>query len=223
MNEYAAPATIVVVGAQGFSELSNPDQRTTRTNMYTWLSQGLGGLLEECARADRGESLLMQWRTDRVPMEIAIREVLRLAESPPSFRARIAIHTGPVFFDGEGFVGSDLNLTFALNESELLKNSLAEANGPVALLVSDQAHHAVVRHGVAGADPASFHSSVVALKNAQVNAWLHIPREDALAMRIAERSRHPQEKEQPAQGGVHIKAGRDLTFKNGRIAGRDNR
>ncbi|MFD0687905.1 adenylate/guanylate cyclase [Actinomadura fibrosa] len=192
MEEYPAPGTIVVTDIEGFSARSDLEQRRAREEMYAWLPRAMEPLWSSCFHEDRGDGVLMLWPA-QVPRAVVVAGVLRLAATAPAasapgpnrLRMRVAMHAGDVYRDEQGFVGGDLNQTFRLSESELLRTALRRAQGAVAYLISDHVHHGIVRYGDPAIDLRTFHPAVVTSKADRMRAWLHIPGEDGLAARLA--------------------------------------
>lgn len=208
--------------------------------MYSWLERTLGAEWSRCAWEDRGDGVLMLWplsTADPVPPKVVVSRLLALPETAPAHprrpRLRVAIHIGQVFKDERGFSGSAVEETFGLNEAETLKASLAGARGPVAYLLSEDVHKAVIRYGYDDFDPSAFHSTLVKTKRAALDAWLHVPAENELAASLAaqgaEHARRPATRpaERPAEpearqvNGVHFTVGGDADFSGSTIGGRD--
>ena len=189
MNEYPAPATIVVPDIECFSRRSDLEQRLARKEMYAWLSRAFGPLWSRCVHEDRGDGVLMLWPQAEVPKVVVVSAVLRLPTTAPSgaaaLRMRVAVHAGDVYRDERGFVGGDLNHACRLCDAAPLKAALREADGPVAYLFSDHVHQSIVQYGDPHIDPRTFHPVGVGGENGQVRSWLHVPGEDGVAARAA--------------------------------------
>jgi hypothetical protein len=66
------------------------------------------------------------------------------------FRLRAVVHAGEVTFDDNGCFGEALDVVFRLLVAEPAKKA------PMVLVVSEDEHRAVVRHGYEGIDPNAF-------------------------------------------------------------------
>jgi hypothetical protein len=198
MDEYPQFAIIAVVDMEGSSSRSDMAKRRARKEMYGWLERTLGPEWSRCTREDRGDGVLMIWPLavpDPVPPKVAVSRLLRLPETadghPERPRLRVSVHIGQAFRDEEGFSGASIDETFRLNDGGVLKAALAEARGPVAYLLSEDVHKAVVRYGYDGLAPSGFHPTVVRVKESTLEAWLHVPAEDELAARLAAEGARP--------------------------------
>ncbi|QFG22249.1 hypothetical protein [Actinomadura sp. WMMB 499] len=223
MPDYPQPASIAVVDIVGSSGEHDMAKRRSRAALYAWLEGALGRLWTDGRHADRGDGVLMVWGRD-VPKVEVLTALLRLPDHLPDGvppRIRVAVHAGDVYADPRGLVGDSVNRTFRLNEAGLLREAIARARGPVAYLVSDEVHGSVVEYGYDGLDPDAFHEAVVDLKESTRRAWLHIPREDGLAARLAARSSVPRPAAPAQAGGVHITTGGNAEIRDSTIAGGD--
>ena len=94
----------------------------------------------------------------------------------PQIRLRVAVHAGEVLRGHFGWVGTDLNLTCRLVDSQPLHRELARRpHAAVVVVVSDVIHQAVVRHGHRGIDPTGYTPVHVAAKEVNTRAWVHTP------------------------------------------------
>ncbi|WP_329089253.1 hypothetical protein OG979_34615 [Actinomadura citrea] len=231
MTEYSQTAVIVVADMAGSASRNDMGKRHARKEMYAWLERTLGPEWSRCAREDRGDGVLMLWPLsvpDPVPPKIIVSRFLRLPETAPAGperpRLRVAVHIGQTFRDDHGFAGASIDETFRLNEAGTLKASLAEARGPVAYLLSEDVHKAVVRYGYEDFDPSSFHPTVVKVKESTLEAWLHLPAEDELAARLAAQGTATADNPagEPGQtNGVHLSIGGNAQISGTSISGRD--
>ena len=94
----------------------------------------------------------------------------------PQIRLRVAVHAGEVLRGRFGWVGTDLNLTCRLVDSQPLYRELTRyPQAHMVLVVSDVIHQAVVRHGHRGINPSGYTPVHVAVKEVETRAWVHTP------------------------------------------------
>ncbi len=115
---------------------------------------------------DRGDSLLVLIHADEVPKSLLLDTVVpTLAEllgeynarsSRHGFRLRIVVHAGEVHWDGKGWFGESLDIAFRLLDATAVKRGLVRTTAPTVLVISDEIHRSVVRHGYDGIDRRSF-------------------------------------------------------------------
>lgn len=227
MTEHPYPATVLVLDIRGFGKLTNPEQIEARRQLYAVLTDAFleSGLdWDQCTHEDRGDGALVIVPIE-IPKVVLLDPVLtalatRVETAPRlgsgwSMRLRVAVHTGEVHNDDNGFVGADVNFAFRLLDSDVLRDALATTERRCAVLVSDVLYQGVVRHGYGRLDPAAFHHTVLHTKEMTSGAWLSVPGDDTTARAVAGRRRdHPE-----SNGGFHV--GGDLTATGSNIAGRD--
>ncbi|HEV7649276.1 MAG TPA: hypothetical protein VGP26_14060 [Actinophytocola sp.] len=138
---------------------------------------------------DRGDGGIVLIRpVDRLPKTMFLRTFVpmlndMLAEHGntfPSrqFRLRIAIHSGEVLFDRNGFFGEDVDITFRLLNAPELKQRLRQTTAPLVLVVSDHIHRSVVRHDYAGIDGRTFEPIIdVVVAGLACRGWVQVPAE----------------------------------------------
>lgn len=163
--------TIIGIDAEGSSQLTDPSKGSLRRSMYDLFERSLhaGGLTRPYRDPflDRGDGVLAMIRpVDRAPKTVLLDTVVPalgdlLAEHnrdhpDQSFRLRTVVHAGEVTFDDKGCYGETLDVAFRLLEADPLKRILKEADAPMVLVVSDDIHHSVVRHGYEGIDRTAF-------------------------------------------------------------------
>jgi hypothetical protein len=86
-----------------------------------------------------------------------VRRHNRVVREPARIEMRAAAHIGPVHHDGNGFVGSDLNLLSRMLDARRLKQTLADNDAELALITSScegysQDHLFEVDQALTGAD-----------------------------------------------------------------------
>ncbi len=68
-------------------------------------------------------------------------------------RVRVVVHAGEVQSDGHGNFGEALDVAFRLLDSAEAKEALRRTSAPLALVVSEDIYHSIVRHGYEGSGP----------------------------------------------------------------------
>ncbi|MGH3832074.1 MAG: hypothetical protein ACRDRS_16785 [Pseudonocardiaceae bacterium] len=181
---------VVVVDIEGFSQRSDPVQRSLRRAMYEVLKTAVDDVHLAWADfhpQDRGDGMIMLVAGHVSPVSLA-GELVRALESGQAekaamytadhqMRLRIALHQGLANPDDEGWSGDAINTACRLVDAQPLRDTLAEAQrAHVALIVSDSFYQAVIRPGHRSIDPATFTSVTVTTKNLLgFQAWIQVP------------------------------------------------
>ncbi|MGH3757390.1 hypothetical protein [Actinophytocola sp.] len=106
----------------------------------------------------------------------ALREHNSTTGRAPRIRLRVAVHAGEVLRGRFGWVGTDLNLTCRLvNSQPLYRELVRRPHADLVLVVSDMIHQTVVRHGHRGIDPSRYTPVHVMAKEVDTRAWVHTP------------------------------------------------
>ena len=88
----------------------------------------------------------------------------------------IAVHAGEIHYDSHGPYGEDVDIACRLVDAPELKRRLRETSEPLALVVSQEIHRSVVRHGYDGIDHSAFTQVVHIRVGAQrLRGWIHTP------------------------------------------------
>jgi hypothetical protein len=185
--------TIIAWDIEGSTTRTNPGRAVLREDMYDLLESALRtcGVTEDLHGPyhDRGDGAMIMVRPDdQVPKTVLLNTfVPRLSEmlaehavvNPDRmFRLRIAIHAGEVHFDRRGAFGEDIDITFRLLNSPVLKERLLRTEAPLVLAVSDHIHDSVIRHGYAGIDHRDFEQIIELVVADQVRrGWVQVPAE----------------------------------------------
>ncbi|MCR6483397.1 hypothetical protein M8542_11260 [Amycolatopsis sp. OK19-0408] len=183
--------TILAVDVEGSTDRNNTGRAELRDVLYDVVDRAcLAGGIRQAYRdkfVDRGDGLLCLVRPlDQVPKPVLLATVVpalsRLvadhnARKPESaFRLRVAVHAGEVHSDPRGLYGEDVDIACRLVDAPELKRFLRESSGPVVLVVSQEIHRSVVRHGYPGIDQRAFTQAVHAKLGAErLRGWLHHP------------------------------------------------
>jgi hypothetical protein len=163
--------SIFAVDVEGSTQRTDPAKAHMRRSMYDLLEQALhaGGLTTPYRDplVDRGDGVLaLIHPVDQAPKTVLLDTVvptlgLLLAEHNDRhparrFRLRAVVHAGEVSFDEKGCFGEALDVAFRLLDAEPVKRALGATQAPMVLVVSDDLHRNVVRHGYDGIDPQAF-------------------------------------------------------------------
>lgn len=231
MSVHPQHAQLVFADVKGFGSRSDREQLRCREDLYTELHSAFTDeLWRLCAHEDRGDGVLVVV-PPALSQETLFTGVLPRLEhglgkrrrSDPLLRLRIAVHAGAVSRDRHGFAGNAVNHVFRLCDGEPLRRALDEAVSDTSLLVSEAVHDAVVRAGVPGVDPTTFHPVAFRVKETQARAWLHVAGDNACAMRVAADATDDtaQERGTDRPGGVSITAGRSVHMGGATVTGGD--
>jgi hypothetical protein len=138
---------------------------------------------------DQGDELLLVFSPETSDIRLINPVVTTLASRlaqynptvPPrgSIRIRAVVDRCYLTHDGGDVLGQDLNTAHRLLNSRALHRSLAEAKGPVALIISDELYQRLVRHGYDGVDSAAFQRVRINEKETRTHAWISLPSSDA--------------------------------------------
>jgi hypothetical protein len=227
--------TIMVVDAEAFSRLRNPQQLIARRQLYAVLHgtfHAMGVPWQQCLHEDRGDGALVLIPPS-VPKPVVVRgllsglgnQLLEVAgqEGRPAPRMRVALHAGEVHFDQHGVTGGDVNHAFRLADSAALRQALKQTRAGFAVIVSDSLYQGTIVHRYDGLDPVLFYEVDIHVKEAAAIAWLTTPGDEECARRVAARPRS-QASQPPAEmpdAGVSIQAGGSVTLNGSDVAGRD--
>lgn len=146
---------------------------------------GSGMPWNQCHHEDRGDGTLVIVPPsipaapiiDPFPARLCalIRRHNRMSAQPARMQLRAAAHIGPVYADGHGMIGDDINLLCRMIDARPLRAALADSGTELALAVSDYVHSTqVVRHPTL-VDPDLFQPMKARVKRTRVRAWIHLP------------------------------------------------
>ena len=159
-----------------------------RKELYRLLEQALAraDLRREDFRAeDRGDGVLvllnaavpktrvLPWLVLRMAAEL--NRYNRTAPEATRIRVRAVVHAGEVASDAYGHASKDLNLTFRLLDSDLLRGYLANARTSLVLLVSASIYNDIIEHGYREIDAEAFQPVQVVAKSTHALAWVYVP------------------------------------------------
>ncbi|MFG2089108.1 hypothetical protein [Spirillospora sp. NPDC048824] len=186
--------TILAVDIEGSTARTDAVKAELRRVLYRLLEEAFNrsGIEEGHREAyvDRGDGMLVLVHPhDEVPKTLLLYPVVPvlsalLAEynSGPMIapggdrriRIRVVVHAGEVHNDGRGNFGEALDVAFRLLDSPATKNALRRTGAPLALVVSDDIYHSIVRHGYEGIRAGSY-TPVVHLRvtGRTHQGWVH--------------------------------------------------
>jgi hypothetical protein len=163
--------SIFAVDIEGSTRHTDPAKARLRRSMYSLLEDALyaGGLAKPYRDPliDRGDGVLVLIHPiDQAPKTVLLKTVVPtlgtlLAEHNThhpahGFRLRAVVHAGEVTFDENGCFGEALDVAFRLLDANSVKRTLSATKAPMVLVISDDVHRSVVRHGYDGIDPHTF-------------------------------------------------------------------
>jgi hypothetical protein len=93
-------------------------------------------------------------------------------------RLRVALHSGDVRLSDDGKVGPALNDIARILDSQEAKKALMNTDSVLALIVSEEFFHNVIRHDP-GAEPEASDQIPVRVKETDTTAWLRLPEQVA--------------------------------------------
>jgi class 3 adenylate cyclase len=179
---------MIGIDAEGSTRLTDPAKGYLRETMYALFEQSLyaGGLTAPYRDAflDRGDGVLaLVHPVDQAPKTRLLDTVVPtlgalLAEHNRRhpvrrFRLRTVVHAGEVTFDDNGCFGEALDVAFRLLNANPVKRILSGTDAPMVLVVSDEMHRSVVRHGYDGIDPKAF-SRLLLPRTLVRSAWVRV-------------------------------------------------
>jgi hypothetical protein len=189
---YPLPRVILVAAFQGTVACSDWVKAQLRRDTYELFEQALldsGSTTDLRDRyVDRVDGpMALIHPTDRFPktwlltrFAPRLRELLdeRNSSQQHPLRLRIAIHAGDVACDDTGWFGDEIEIANRLLAAPALKIRLQQTSSPVVLVVSEQIHRSVIRHGDPGIDARAF-TPLIKLQVAglECRGWVHVPGE----------------------------------------------
>ncbi|WP_104530694.1 hypothetical protein [Wenjunlia vitaminophila] len=189
MNGTEAVSRLVLFGdACGSGRLGLEDKKLLRRAMYGAFADGFdaaGVASGEIHQEDRGDGILVALDPSVPPAPMvgrwvdAVYESLRAHNrgSAVRTRLRVALHAGPVAWDGRGLVGRAVDLTCRLCDSPTAKQVMAAAEGSDLLFVaSDWIYTNVVAEGGRYIEPEHYRPARITHKETDELAWFHVPR-----------------------------------------------
>ena len=100
----------------------------------------------------------------------------RHSQPQRQLRLRVVVHAGDVHYDANGCYGEALDVAFRLLDAARVKKALRETADPLVLVISEDIHRSVVRHGYDGIDRQSFQPLVrVCVAGRRYPGWVRCP------------------------------------------------
>ncbi|MBB5805781.1 hypothetical protein F4560_005549 [Saccharothrix ecbatanensis] len=174
---------------------TNPERAVLRQIMYALLEQALdeAGVTDRFRDPirDRGDGALVIVRpVDEVPKTVFLSDVAprlsalldRHAIGHPGkpIRLRAVLHAGEVHYDRWSSFGEALDLACRLLDADEARRELRQVREPLVLVVSEDIHRSLVRHGYPGIDATAYRRLVdVRLGEERHAGWVHVPRRSA--------------------------------------------
>ena len=171
IRDYPRHRSIVAIDVEGSTRLTDPSKGYLRRSMYEMFERSLqaAGIAEPYRDhyLDRGDGVVaLIHAVDQAPKVVLLDTVVPtlstlLAEHnrdhpTQRFRLRVVVHAGEVTFDDNGCFGEALDIAFRLLNADSVKQILGKTDAPLVLVVSDDVHRSVIRHGYDGIDPRAF-------------------------------------------------------------------
>lgn len=140
----------------------------------------------ECHREDRGDGALVVLPPGISPKGIIdpfperLRALVRrhnhVSRPAAGIQLRAAAHIGMMVHDGNGFVGSDVNLLFRMLDARSLRRALAASDGELAMAVSGYVYRNLVCRYPSLVSPDAFQEIRFQVKKTRARAWTYLPR-----------------------------------------------
>jgi len=134
----------------------------------------------DCVHEDRGDGALVVV-PPTIPvaglviipdrLRILVRRHNHVSCDAAHVQLRVAMHIGPVHYDGHGFVGHDVSLLFRLLDARPLRRMLSESGAEVAFIASGNIYEHVIRRRPSLVDLALFQRLLVRVKETRTRAW----------------------------------------------------
>jgi class 3 adenylate cyclase len=176
---------IVAVDIENSTSRTDADKARLRRDLYDLFEDVLreAGINERDHDTfiDRGDGILALFHpVDHVPKTLMLTTVAPLLrghlEKQGDLRLRAVIHAGEVRYDDTGCFGEALDIGFRLLDARTVKNRLRQVTTPLVVVVSDDIHQAIVRHGYPGIDDSAFEPGVrVTVAGRSHRGWIHVP------------------------------------------------
>ncbi|MFE6977790.1 hypothetical protein [Streptomyces sp. NPDC057682] len=213
MSGEATHHWIVALDVENFSPRRDPVQRRVRAAMYRVLGDAMeraGLAAADTVTEDRGDGVLMLIRSSVAPVVIAgpfvreldegLREYTEEANEDHLVRLRMALHQGLTASDEHGWSGDAINIACRIVDAQPLRDVLAAApSARMALAVSDEVHHAVIRHGHRGIDPAAYLPFDLTTKHDEtISTWITVPGYPAPPVAAGPATEPPVERQPPS-------------------------
>lgn len=181
---------IASFGDQARSDLH---RHKIRTAFYEGLRRSFddeGIPYDDCYGEDRGDGALLVVRpsvdtatlltslADRLTTHV--RQHNEVSVETARMRLRVAVHVGFVRSDGNGLVGTAVNLAFRILEAVQLKELVQRNGADLALIASERVYDDVIQHGFGLVNRADYRPIEVRVKETVTQAWIRVPGREAM-------------------------------------------
>jgi hypothetical protein len=187
---------IVALDIEHSTSRPNPIKGELRNKTYELFEAALNNAgIDSCHHdqfIDRGDGILaLIHPVDQAPKALLLNRVIPMlsqfltgynaslpqhSQLQRQLRIRVVMHAGEVHYDANGCFGEALDVAFRLLDADRVKRILREVADPLILVVSEDIHSSVVRHGYDGIDHGTFHQLVrVRVAGRRYPGWIHLP------------------------------------------------
>jgi vWA-MoxR associated protein C-terminal domain/vWA-MoxR associated protein middle region 0 len=202
----AVHRTIVVVDVADFSGSSrqDADQLAVRHGMYEVLRTAFAESsinFESCDSEDRGDGALIlvpptvskSLIADRLPDRLvaALRRYNSTRVPMAQFKLRVALHSGDIRHDGDGWVGRPVIIAFRVLDALEAKTALRDSDQMVAIIATEHFFSEVIQHDP-GTVPESYRHITVTVKTYTGSARLRLLGHDTAPRTVAEAGQREQ-------------------------------
>jgi hypothetical protein len=149
--------------------------------------QGSGMPWPECYHEDRGDGALVvvppatpaHGIIDPLPerLRLLIRRYNRLRCEAARMQLRAVAHIGPVYHDGHGLVGDDVNLLSLMLDARPLRRALSDSGAELTMMISSYMYDSLVCRHPSLVDPALFRPLNTRVNRTRIHGWLFVPGE----------------------------------------------
>jgi class 3 adenylate cyclase len=167
---------IVALDIESSTTRSNPVKGELRNKAYELFeialcTAGIGKRYRD-PFIDRGDGILaLVHPVDQAPKALLLNRAIPLlsrllaeynaglprhSQPQRQLRIRVVVHAGDVHYDTNGCFGEALDVAFRLLDAARVKKTLRESSDPLVLVISEDIHNSVVRHGYDGIDHDSY-------------------------------------------------------------------
>ncbi|TCO58730.1 hypothetical protein [Actinocrispum wychmicini] len=182
---------ILAVDMAGSAIRTNSVKASFRRVMYTIVEKCLvtSGVRKEYRDPfiDRGDGILaLIHPVDEVPKTVLLSKTVPTLDAllrqygnvcpGQQLRLRVVVHAGEVLYDDCGCFGESLDVAFRLLDHVEVKERFRLTQAPLLLVVSDDIHQSVVRHGYDGIDQHAFIPAVHVVVADRIHlGWVSMP------------------------------------------------
>lgn len=187
---------IVALDIERSTSRSNPIKGELRNKTYELFEAALAEAgINSCHHdpfVDRGDGILaLVHPVDQAPKALLLTRLVPLlnqfltdynaglpqhSQLQRQLRIRVVMHAGEVHYDANGCYGEALDVAFRLLDASRVKRVFQEITDPLILIISDDIHRSVVRHGYDGIDHETFHQLVrIRVAGRRYPGWIHLP------------------------------------------------